>query len=421
MRKTGTAALAALTVLLAGCAGQTAGATGSGGGGGKDAAAAPGWDPATKTITVGALYPTSGPFANTIQDIIGMRAYFHRATAKGGVLDGYKVEVKNADTQYNVTTAIPLYQQLKDQVAIFGNLGGFISDALPLAKDDKLTVTPLIVDIKNPNILPVFPNYEILSANAVAHAAEQDGGKDATYCTLKMDGAFGDQAQFGVDSAVKKLGLKYGTTATFPSANPQDLTAQVVTLRDAGCSEVILGGTFAMQQAAARAAQLGWNAHWTTFAPSYVSDIATGTAADYIKRNVTYVHTGTDWDDDSVKGQVDLRKDVEAVQPGSPPALVTYETGYVSAMVMADVLKKALDNGDMSPKGILKASTEIGEVDMKGLGGGGYDYGTGPDTRKPPRAVTIFEVTDKTKQGVQAVKTGYTSEAGDSVGFLAHK
>ena len=245
------------------------------------------------------MYPISGAFANTIQDVIGMRAYFQRATAEGGVLEGYTVEVESPDTPFDVSGAIPIYQQLKDEVAILAVLGGFIADGLPLEKDDKLAVVPL--------------------------------------------------TDFGVKYAAEKLGLKYGGSASFAAPNPSDVTAQVVTLRDLGCTEIGVGGVFVMQQAAARAAQLGWEPHWTALGTTYVSDIATGTAADYIQKNVSYVFTGSSWDDSSVQGQADLVRDVESVEPGTPPALVTYETGYITGMVMAAVIRQALDNGDMSP------------------------------------------------------------------------
>jgi ABC-type branched-subunit amino acid transport system substrate-binding protein len=422
MRRSSTAALAApaaLAFLLAGCAGTTSGdSAASGGTAGGDAPAAAGWDPATKTIKVGALYPTSGPFANTIQDIIGMRAYFERATSDGGPLEGYTIEVESADTQYDVTRAIPQYQQMKDDVAIFGTLGGFIAEALPLVADDKVTVTPVVDKFDSPNILPVYPTFEIFAANSVAYAAEQEGGKDGVYCALLQDGAIGDQTDFGVKYATDELGLNYAASASFPTANPSDLTAQVVTLKDAGCTEIMVGGVFVMQQAAARAAQLGWEPHWTALGITYVSDIATGTAADYIQKNVSFVWTGSDWTDETVEGAANMAEDVEKVEPGSPPALVTYETGYASAITMTAVLRKALDNGDMSPAGIVQASNEIGEVDMFGLAGGPTDYGTGPDDRKAPREVTFFEVTDETDQGVRAIERNYTSEVGDSVGFF---
>lgn len=411
MKKSTTAALAASMFLFAGCAGTTAG-------GEQPGASAPGFDPASKTITVATMYPISGAFANTIQDVIGMRAYFQRATAEGGVLEGYTVEVESPDTPFDVSGAIPIYQQIKDEVAILAVLGGFIADGLPLEKDDKLAVVPLTTVTDDPNILPIYPTYETFGANIVAWNAGQEGGQDDVYCTLKMDGPIGDQTDFGVKYAAEKLGLKYGGSASYAAPNPSDVTAQVVTLRDLGCTEIGVGGVFVMQQAAARAAQLGWEPHWTALGTTYVSDIATGTAADYIQKNVSFVFTGSSWDDSSVQGQADLVQDVESVEPGTPPALVTYETGYITGMVMAAVIRQALDNGDMSPAGIRQASTEVGAVDMLGLGGGGYDYGTGPADRKPPRAVTFFEVTDETEQGVRAIETGFSSEVGNSVGIF---
>ncbi|MCW2695638.1 MAG: branched-chain amino acid transporter substrate-binding protein [Modestobacter sp.] len=418
MRRSATVALAATTLVLAGCAGTTEADQASGGSGDGEIAAAPGFDPASKTITVAAMYPISGAFANTIQDVVGMRAYFERATAGGGILEGYTVEVESPDTPFDVSGAIPIYQQIKDDVAIIAVLGGFIADGLPLEDDDKLAVVPLTTSTDDPTILPVYPTYETFGANSVAWNAEQEGGQDDVYCTLKMDGPIGDQTEFGVEYAAQELGVRYGGSASFPAPNPSDVTAQIVTLRDAGCTEITVAGVFVMQQAAARAAQLGWEPHWTALGTTYVSDIATGTAADYIQENVSFLFTGSDWEDSSVEGQVDLVEDVESVEPGTPPALVTYETGYITGMVMAAVIRQAIDDGDMSPAGLLAASNAVGNVDMLGLGGGGYDYGSGPDDRQPPRAVTFYEVTDETEQGVRAVETGFTSPAGDSVGLF---
>lgn len=410
--------LATSTALtLSACAGTSSSGPAATKAAGGSAPAAPGWDPASKTITINTLYPTSGPFANTVQDVIGLKAYFRRATLEGGPLAGYKVNVSNQDTQFATAVAIPQYQRVKGSTSLFGVLSANIAQALPL-KQDQTLVLPADFDSKiihNPNFLPFSSTYEIFTANAVSYAAEVEGKKDVTYCSVLMNGPIGDETEVGTKYAVQKLGLKYGISAkyTYPIT---DVTPLVVRLRDAKCGEVIVGGVIPiMQLLAARADQLNFAAGWIAVGTTISTDMATGAAGAYMQKNVKVVYTGGDWGDPSVQGAQWMAEDVKAIEPSAPPAVVTYETGYVSGIVMAQVLKKALANGDMSRDGLIKASNEIGKVDMFGLGGGSYDYGTSPETRKPPRAVTIYQVSKDLPAGLKAIKTNYTSDAGDTV------
>ena len=67
-----------------------------------------------------------------------------RATQPGGPLEGFTVKVKNVDTEYNPSVAVPLYSSLKNDVLMFTNvLGTAINKALlPQLKADDMLAVP---------------------------------------------------------------------------------------------------------------------------------------------------------------------------------------------------------------------------------------------------------------------------------------
>ena len=110
-----------LAIVLAATAGACGRSSGSAGGGGKSTngvlSAAPGFDPATKTITLGVLTPTSTT-AKLISDPLtaGNKVFFDALNAKGGIDGKYKVKLIVKDNKYgsgdNTATATA-YSQIK--------------------------------------------------------------------------------------------------------------------------------------------------------------------------------------------------------------------------------------------------------------------------------------------------------------------
>jgi hypothetical protein len=76
---------------------------------------------------------------------------------------------------------------------------------------------------------------------------------------------------------------------------------------------------------------------------------------------------------------------------------------------MTAVLEKAVELGDLSHEGVLKASEELGEVDYGGLFGN-YVYGNAEE-RKPPTTSTIFEVDTEKPYALGALEKNYESDA----------
>lgn len=409
--------LAAGSLLLAGCAGTPTGnaeppaASSSQ----ETLSSVTGFDAATKTITVGTMVPTSGVWEAAVANINGAEAYFHRVTQPGAPLEGYKIVVKNVDTEYNPSVAVPLYGQLQNEVLMINQLlGTAISKALqPQIKADNMLAVLSTNDeemFQDPNFLTFGPFYGVYHAAAVQYLAQEEGMKDARYCALLQDDDFGTKVESGFAFATETLGLERGISVRYPNGH-SDFTPQIARLQNDGCEVVDLGGAGAVvQSAATRAVQLNFNATWLAGNTAYNDTLATGPAADYIKKNVRFLVTGTEWGDDSVAGQKMLEEDLATILPNAKPVANAYQSGYISAVVTAAVIEKGIASGDLSRENLLEIAQSLGTHDDFGLMGGELVYGDTPADRRPSTNISVFSVSEEAPTGLKLIKFGFESD-----------
>ena len=403
--------------MLAGCAGTPTGNAGEPAPGAEAAtlAAVPGFDPATKTITVGTMIPTSGVWEAAVANIDGAEAYFHRVTQPGAPLDGYKVVVKNVDTEYNPSVAVPLYGQLQNEVLMVNQLlGTAIAKALlPQIKADNMLAVLNANDedtFKDPNFLTFGPFYGVYHAAAVQYLAEEGEMQGARFCALLQDDDFGTKVEEGFTFATEELSLDRGVSVRYPTGH-SDFTPQIARLQNAGCEVVDLGGAGAVvQNAATRAVQLNFNATWLAGNTAYNDTLATGPAADYIKKNVKFLVTGTEWGDETVLGQKMLEEDLAATLPNAKPVANAYQTGYAAAIVTSAVIEKGIADGDLSREHLLEVAQSLGSHDDFGLMGGKFVYGDSPADRRPSTSISVFSVSQDAPTGLKLEKFGFESD-----------
>lgn len=410
-------ALAAGSLVLAGCAGTPSGnadqPASSGGQG--SLVSVTGFDAATKTITVGTMVPTSGVWEAAVANIDGAKAYFHRVTQPGAALEGYTIVVKNVDTEYNPSVAVPLYGQLQNEVLMINQLlGTAISKALqPQIKSDNMLAVLSANDeevFKDPNFLTFGPFYGVYHAAAVQYLAEEEDMAGARYCALLQDDDFGSKVEQGFEFATQQLDLERGVSVRYPNGHT-DFTPQIARLQNDGCEVVDLGGAGAVvQNAATRAVQLNFNATWLAGNTAYNNSLATGPAADYIKEHVKFLVTGTEWGDKSVPGQKMLEEDLAATLPDAKPVANAYQTGYSAAIVTAAVIEKGIADGDLSREHLLEVAQSLGTHDDFGLMGGELVYGTSPMERRPSTQISVFSVSEEAPTGLKLQKFGFDSD-----------
>jgi ABC-type branched-subunit amino acid transport system substrate-binding protein len=413
-------AAAALGLMLAVTACGGAGEDDSGGGG---KAGAPGNTAGFdgKTIKLGVLTPLSGPVAVIGQPLTsGNEVWFDALNAKGGIGGKYKVELVQEDSQYKTDVAVQKYNKIKGDVVAFTQILGTAPTlaVLPQLRTDKILAAPASLDalwVREDNLLPVGGPYQVQAINAVDYYLTDGGGsKDSTICTMIQDDVYGEAGQQGIDFAAEKYGFKVANTQKF-KVGTENYAGQIGALAGAKCEMVFLVAT---PSDAAKiwgtAAQARFAPQWFGQSPSYTGALAQSAIAPYMQQSVLIVAEGTEWGDNSVPGMQTMVSDMGKYAADEKPDYY-FAFGYNQGRAMTAVLEKAVENGDLSREGILKASTEIGTVSFDGLSGD-YKYGPAAE-RNPPRASTIFKVDPAKPFGLAKVKYLLESDAAKEFEF----
>lgn len=409
------AVTAASALALSACAGTTTSGT--------DEQAAPselqsvpGFDAETKTITVGSMVPVSGIWEGARANIYGQEAYFHRATQPGGSLEGFTVEVKNYDTEYNPSVAVPLYNSSKNEVLMYSMvLGSGVNKALhqQYVTDNMLAVAASTESetLRDPNMLSAGPLYGTYVASGLEYMASEKGHDEGVFCALVQDDHLGEQVQDGFEFGIEHLGLEAGVIANFPLANA-DFTPQVSQMKQANCDIVVIGGAGSvLQNAAVKAVALNFEPEWLAPNFAYNEQIATGPAAEHIKENALFLMTGTEWGDHSVEGQANMEEDLAVVAPNEDPVANAYQSGYLNAAVTTKVIEKGIEVGDLSRESLLQiAASELGTIDDQGLSGGDITFGSSLDERMPNSVISLFRVSEESPTGLVLHEKYYDSE-----------
>ncbi|HEY0449486.1 ABC transporter substrate-binding protein [Actinophytocola sp.] len=409
-----------VSVLLAVSACGGAGQDTSGGGG---KAGAPGNTAGFdgKTIKLGILTPLSGTVAVIGQPLTaGNEVWFDAVNAKGGIGGKYKVELVQEDTQYKSDVAVQQYNKIKNDVVAFTQILGTAPTlaVLPQLRTDKILAAPASLDalwVREENLLPIGGPYQVQAINAMDYYLTDGGGsKDSRICTMIQDDVYGEAGQQGIDFAAEKYGFKVANTQKF-KVGTENYAGQIGALAGARCEFVFLVAT---PSDAAKiwgtAAQARFAPQWIGQSPSYTGALAQSAVAPYMQQRVLIAAEGTEWGDESVPGMKQMVGDMAKFAPNGKPDYY-FGFGYNQGRAMTAVLEKAVELGDLSRDGILKASEQIGTVNFEGLSGD-YKYGKAAD-RNPPRATTIFKVDPAKPFGLAKVKYLLESDAAKQFEF----
>jgi len=374
-----------------------------------------------KTIKLGVLTPLSGPVAVIGKPLTsGNEVWFEALNAKGGIGGKYKVELVEEDSQYKTDVTVQKYNKVKSDVVAFAQVLGTPSTlaVLPQLRTDKILAAPASLDafwVREENLLPVGGPYQVQAINAVDYYLTDGGGsKDDVICTMIQDDVYGEAGQQGIDFAAEKYGFSVANTQKFKQGT-ENYAGQIGALAGAKCQMVFLVAT---PSDAAKiwgtAAQARYAPQWFGQSPSYTGALAQSAIAPYMQQSVLIVAEGTEWGDESVPGMKQMVSDQGKYAAEEKPDYY-FAFGYNQARAMTAVLEKAVENGDLSRDGVLKAATEIGTVSFDGLTG---DYKYGPaEERNPPRASTIFKVDPAKPFGLAKVKYLLESDAAKEFEF----
>jgi ABC-type branched-subunit amino acid transport system substrate-binding protein len=236
-------------------------------------------------------------------------------------------------------------------------------------------------------------------------------------CTLASDDEYGDTGVEGAEFAADNLGIDIAVQATFPAPSAerpaQDFQAQISQLEGGGC-EVILfvslpsdNGSFAD----ALAENPGYNPTILGQSPTWLG-LFRGNA--YLQEHYYALAEGSEYGDESSPGMAELVRIKDEYAPDVEPDIY-FNFGYLQSMAMVQVLEQAVEDGDLSREGILRAMEDVGTLTFDGLTGD-YQYGPAAD-RVPPTISSIFQVDPDVGTGLGIVAQDYEAPYADQFEF----
>lgn len=358
-----------------------------------DPANAPGFD--GTTIKIGFLTDLTGPLVvigGPIRD--GSQIYWDYVNEElGGIAGKYKVELVVEDTNDKAATAVQAYQKIKDDVVMFGEiLSTHTSAAIsPFLIEDEIVAIPGSLSarwVREPNFLPQAAPYEYEMINIIDwwHNTQSDGND--VYCSVYVDDAYGTTTLTAVTYIAEQLGIEIAEEVSIDRGDT-DFTTQLTRLEEANCT-VVAAITVPTEQniLLAAAATADYKPVWLGALPSYLSLFGAVPTFAPNYENFYYAQDAPGLTDTSVEGIVNFKVRFEKYKS---TAFSTFNlAGYFLSFGAHALLERAAELGDFSRAGILRASEELGEVDVEGLAAQNYVYGPASE-RVPPKGSRIFE------------------------------
>jgi ABC-type branched-subunit amino acid transport system substrate-binding protein len=217
--------------------------------------------------------------------------------------------------------------------------------------------------------------YAIDNANALDYIVRQTGHPHAKIGIIYQNDAYGEDGLRGYLAGLKTYHFDNVAQATY-KVGDTDLTAQVQKMRAGGAQYVFV---VAVPSTAATivgtGASEGYNPTWIFQGPAWSEYLmsSNGTpsgkptpVAKALGSNVWVLGSATQWGNKNVPGMARFLSDTKKFAPAQIPDYY-YIYGYAEAQMEAAVLRKAIQNGDLTRQGILDAKLHLGTVGLGGL------------------------------------------------------
>ena len=385
-------AVALLT--LSGCASSSSGTTSSGATLKYDNNT--GVDVTHKTITLGILSPETGPVAAPIGIPLedGVKAFFDHYNDLGGI-DGYTVKFIDEDTMYDPTTELQKYNLIHNQVLMIADSLGtqptYAINAAATADHMLVGAATLASSLAREQYLILLGTpYRLQVENAFDYVVKQLGISNPATGIIYQDDDYGADGLTGYKEAIAAYGLHDVAQAAYAPTDTV-FTAQVLKMQKAGAKYVFLTTVPAATLGIlATAFKLNYHPQWILQSPAFATVLETLPGVPALLDKAWIVGQGATWGDTSVPGMAQLLQDVAKYYPQQKPDGY-FEFGYTEAHIIYAILKKGLDNHDITRNGLYSAFLSLNKVDLGGL----YPpvtYGSSPNQRVPTRDSVIYEI-----------------------------
>jgi ABC-type branched-subunit amino acid transport system substrate-binding protein len=340
----------------------------------------PGVDLATKTIRLGVLNDESGPAATIGKPYaIGKRVLAAQINAGGSGLlpDGWKIELVEKDHGYNPQKSVQSYNEIKDDVLMVVQSFG-TPNTLPLrpmlARDNMIALPASLSSemAKDKFTAPPGPSYEVEAMRAmdwvVAEVEKAGKGKDTIKAAIvyqKDD--YGEDGHRGWGASAAKHGVTIVSEQTV-TPGQRDFAAIVTELKKAGATHVLLTVLpSASGPLLGTAAQLQVKPVWIGQTPTWVDAFfKPEVIPPAVFANFHWVTGMTYWGE-NVPGMPKFLEAYEKYGKQLAPPDFYMLMSYVGGVQGIEIIKRAIEAGDVTREGLLAQIPKMENFDANGL------------------------------------------------------
>jgi ABC-type branched-subunit amino acid transport system substrate-binding protein len=345
---------------------------------------------------------TEGPFrALAVPITDAQKAFWKRVNDAGGIGD-YEIDVTKyiRDNKYNPQTHNQVYQEIKGSVlALAQTLGSPTTAAiLPDMKTSNIVAAPAawtsayaFEDV----ILESGANYCIESMNALDYAKEKY--QATSVMAVHLAGDYGDDAAAGAKLGAEALGMTFTDVKTDSGTDKQAGAVQSIVTAKPDVVILTMGPADAAAVVGTAAAR-GYKGRFIGTSPTWNPALLQSPAGPAL--TALYEQSGPwgNWGTDSPG-----HKAMRDALPGKTPS-DGYTSGWVWSYPLKAALEKAVQDGDLTRAGLVKAVKSLTSVDYEGMlpeGAGNY---AGDPNEAVVRSNLISKVDPAAPTGVSVVK-----------------
>jgi ABC-type branched-subunit amino acid transport system substrate-binding protein len=334
-----------------------------------------------------------------------MQAYWDQVNADGGICER-TVEIDAQDHGYDPQKAVTLYRSMSSNILALQQVLGSPTSAavLPLAQQDGVYLgghgwasVALQYDVAQ----PPGTTYSIEAANAVDYLVDELGLQEGDKVGhVYFVGDYGSDALKGAQHAAAERGLEIVPIEITP--RDTDLSSQAAALQQAGVNAALLSA--APAQLASLAGVLGslnMNIPIIGNTPAFNPSLLGTPAGPALLANYYNVTSVAPYSLDQPGPQA-ARELYEAADPDGAAGWEV-PLGYAQGELLANAMRTACDEGDLTPEGVVTAMRTVSDLELEGLFPAALDY-TDP-TQPPLRSVYISRASADAEGGLEVLGT----------------
>jgi len=330
-------------------------------------------------IYLGVISDLTGGFkAVGVPLTAGGAAFWKHVNENGGVGD-YEVDVTTytKDNKYDPETHAQVYSEIKgDVLAVAQSLGTVATETMLKDSDaENLVVIPATLGsnwLFEDRVLEIGTSYCGEAMNSVDYGVETWDAKKIA--AVHFPGDYGDDAAVGARIAAEANGAEFTDIPTGPGADQQEAAVKAV-LESQADMVFVATGPLELAAVIGGAVQNGFQGKFIGSIPTWNEALLASPAGPAIEASYLWATSFPLWDTDS--------PGFEAMRAanGDQAPNAYYAIGWSGSYVLKAAIEKAIENGDLTRAGLLKAATSLtGDIDSQGmLPAGTGNYAAGPN------------------------------------------